>query len=107
MAILTGISRSGATIACALFLGLRKEIAAEFSFLLSIPAIFGAGMILAKDFAGEPAMWDAGVMFTGMLISCMVGYLSLSMLVFIIKKGRLHLFAPYCWILGAAVLIIT
>ncbi len=107
MAILPGISRSGATIATAIFLGIRKEIAVEFSFLLSIPAIFGAGMIMVKDMAGDSALWDAKIMFTGMLASCVVGYFSLSMLVFIIKKGRLHFFAPYCWILGAAACIIN
>ncbi|MFO7964148.1 MAG: undecaprenyl-diphosphate phosphatase [Desulfobacterales bacterium] len=106
MAILPGISRSGATIAAAVFLGIRKEIAAEFSFLLSIPAILGAGAFMVKDVVGEPGPWNLNVLLAGSLVSAIVGYFSLYVLVFMIKKGRLHFFAPYCWLLGAAVFII-
>lgn len=106
LAIIPGISRSGATIAAGLFLGLDRETAARYSFLLSIPAVAGAGLLGAKDLLeqnGLPLM----VIAAGTLSSCLVGYASLKLLVWMVRRGRLHFFAPYCGLLGAGVLLFS
>lgn len=107
VAVIPGISRSGATISAALFLGVNHDTAVRYSFLLSIPAIVGALMLqILGDASGMGASEaSAGVIFTGLLASFIVGYAALSMLVKMVQRGRLYFFAPYCLILGAAVLV--
>lgn len=96
LAITPGISRSGSTIALGLLLGLDRETAARFSFLLSIPAICGAVLLVLKDglsFTGAaPQALAAG--FTSAM---MVGYLALVMLVALVRRGGLHRFSYYLW----------
>jgi len=95
-AITPGISRSGSTIAIALLLGLDRDLAARFSFLLSIPAILGAVVLVAKDgvsLTGE-AIPALGV---GFVASMLVGYAALRMLVALVKRGGLHKFSYYLW----------
>lgn len=99
LAIIPGISRSGSTIATGLYLGLDRETAARFSFLLSIPAVAGAGLLGALDLVGGAAI-PLPVMAIGLTVSALVGYASLALLVWIVKQGRMHLFAPYCFIVG-------
>lgn len=99
MAILPGISRSGSTIAVGLFLGISRGTAAKYSFLLSLPAILGAGLLMIKDIPNDPH-FSLTITFIGTMTSCIVGYLSLKLLVFIINRGNLHFFTPYCWIVG-------
>ncbi len=99
LAIMPGISRSGSTISAGIFLGINHELAARFSFLLSIPAVFGATLLSLKDFMDVGGMvwqtWLAGAIASGI-----VGYLSLKLLLLIVKKGNLFSFAPYCWLTG-------
>ena len=91
MAILPGISRSGSTIAVGLFLGLSRETAAKFSFLLSIPAILGATLILVKDAFNDPN-FNVKVAVIGTVTSCIIGYLSLRFLGLHCKSGQTVLF---------------
>lgn len=103
LAILPGISRSGSTIAVSLFLGIDRELAGRFSFLLSLPAICGAMLLSLKDAAGSgsvPPLW----VLTGAAVAAGVGYAALRLLMHIVKRGTLHRFAPYCWALGAGAL---
>jgi undecaprenyl-diphosphatase len=96
VAITPGISRSGTTIATALMLGIRREDAARFSFLLSIPAILGAVLLQAKE--GVTISPGAGsALLVGFAVSMAVGYASLRMLVALVKVGGLHRFAYYVW----------
>ncbi len=104
LAILPGISRAGSTISAALFLGLSREAAARYSFLLSIPAIIGAELLAIKNLEHGFAALNAQVIL-GTLTAAVTGYLALVFLLYLIRQGRLHLFAPYCWLLGIAVLI--
>jgi undecaprenyl-diphosphatase len=104
VAIIPGISRSGATIAGGLFLGLDKETAAKYSFLLSIPAILGAGILIFKDIHSYTTV-PLNIMLIGCMTSGIVGYCALRFLVHIVKKGQLHFFAPYCWLAGVTALI--
>lgn len=108
IAVVPGISRSGSTIAAGLFAGIEREAAARFSFLLSIPAIVGAEILGLKDVLNG----DGGAAITinmatiyGICIAFVVGYAALKVLVKIVKNGKLHLFAPYCWILGVIAVI--
>ncbi len=104
MAVLPGISRSGATISAALFLGIDRETAAKFSFLLSIPAIVGAELLSLKDFISQGISFDLSILY-GTFISFLVGYMALVMLLKIVNNGKLHLFAPYCWIVGVIAIL--
>jgi len=99
LAVLPGVSRSGATIAMALFLGVDRATAVRFSFLLSIPAILGAALLALLDINPTDTM-DPGVVGVGVVIAAVTGYLTLKWLVYMVRKGRLHHFAPYCWGMG-------
>ncbi len=103
LAVLPGLSRSGATIAAGLLLGLNREEAATFSFLLSIPAIIGAELLSWKALAGGAVTLDAAV-WLGSLTAFGVGYLALKVLLKLVRQGRFYLFAPYCLIAGLLVL---
>jgi len=100
-AILPGISRSGATISSGLMMGVKKEEIAKFSFLLFIPAIIGAGLFEMGDISGVS---DFSVLFVAFLTALVFGFLSLKLLLSLIKKGKFHYFAWYCLVLGLAVL---
>ncbi|MDD4051891.1 MAG: undecaprenyl-diphosphate phosphatase [candidate division Zixibacteria bacterium] len=102
VAILPGISRSGSTISAAMFLGVDPPKAAEFSFLLSIPAIAGAFLLDAVSAEGGilPA-GDFGGYLIGTAISFLLGLLSIHYLLKIIRKGSFHLFGIYCLVVGA------
>ncbi len=102
IAIIPGISRSGSTIAAGFFLGLDRETATRYSFLLSIPAILGAEVLGLKDVSAHAI--DATIIF-GTLTAGIVGYGALNLLVYMVKKGQLHVFAPYCWVVGIAALV--
>ncbi len=104
LAILPGISRSGSTISVALFMGVHREVAGRYSFLLSIPAICGA-LILGLDSSIGHTSISAKVILMGTISAAIIGYISLKLLMHIVKRGKLYYFAPYCWLLGLAVLI--
>lgn len=105
LAIVPGLSRSGTTISAALLAGLDRETAARFSFLLSIPAILGGGVVelpsvLAGEVAGMP-------LIAGMVAAALSGYAAIRVLLGAIRRGRLWIFSLYVWILGLAVLYLT
>jgi undecaprenyl-diphosphatase len=104
LAIIPGISRSGSTIAAGLFLGLDRENAARFSFLLSIPAVAGAGLLGTKDLIGQASL-PFMVIAAGTLTSGIVGYASLKLLVWLVRRGRLYFFSPYCAVIGILALV--
>jgi undecaprenyl-diphosphatase len=98
LAIAPGLSRSGLTISCALILGLNKELSARFSFLLSIPAIVG-GLALSLG-RGQTSSVPTAYLFLGLVVSGVVGYLSLRFLTYIVDRGKLSFFAPWCLCVG-------
>jgi len=102
LAITPGISRSGSTISAALFMGIERETAARFSFLLSVPSIVGA--LILKFEPGGGAV-PAASLLTGFATSLFVGYLCLSLLVALIRKGRFSWFSYYCFFAGAGALL--
>jgi undecaprenyl-diphosphatase len=103
LAIAPGLSRSGLTIVCALALGLTRELSAKYSFLLSIPAIMGGLLLTVKQ--GQASSLGNGYLFLGLLTSALVGYFSLRFLTYVVDKGRLALFAPWCLAAGLLALL--
>lgn len=101
MAIIPGISRSGMTISLGMYLGIAPEKAAKFSFLLGIPAIFGAGLLTGWDLTGssEPTL-ALSVLIVGFVSSLLVGWISLKWLLGLIKLGKFHWFGIYCILIG-------
>lgn len=93
LAILPGISRSGSTIVAALLLGVERETAARYSFLLSVPSIIGA-LVLKLGDAGDGVGPTATAL--GFLAALATGYFCLVFLVRVVKRGKLTWFAPYC-----------
>jgi len=109
VAIIPGISRSGATICTASFFGLRRRWAAEFSFFIAFPAILGATAIQFKDML-ESGVEAAGQLpwapiLAGSAVSLFVGIVALKLLVRAVMRAKLHYFALYCWALGAMILL--
>lgn len=92
---LPGISRSGSTIAGALFCGVDRQTAGEYSFIVSIPAILGAFVLEAKDL-GEMSQ-NVGILpiIAGCVAAFISGFFALAFLMRLIKKGHLELFALY------------
>ncbi|MBU3948579.1 MAG: undecaprenyl-diphosphate phosphatase [Proteobacteria bacterium] len=105
LAIMPGLSRSGTTISTGLFLGLNHETAAKYSFLLSIPAIVGACLLSIGDITGSNII-PLKTVSAGIIASCLSGYFALKFLLYIVKKGRLHYFSPYCFAVGIFCIII-
>ena len=103
LAVLPGISRSGATISSGLCLGLEREYAARYSFLLSIPAVVGAGIIQIKDIATIDVSFT--ILLAGFISSVVFGYLAIKLLMKMIKGWSLNIFAYYCWIIGILTVI--
>ncbi|MDO9069027.1 MAG: undecaprenyl-diphosphate phosphatase, partial [Deltaproteobacteria bacterium] len=103
MAILPGVSRSGSTISAGIFTGMKQEKAAEFSFLLSIPIILGAGVLKMKEMleTGLPSS-ELLTMIVGAAMAAVSGYWAIKVLLQIVKKNRLEYFAYYCWAVGLA-----
>jgi undecaprenyl-diphosphatase len=98
IAILPGISRSGSTIVSAVFLGLDRENAAKFSFLLGIPAILGASVIKINDLLTiEPSQVPLGYLLIGALAAFISGYMAIFWLLAIVKRGKLEWFGYYCF----------
>jgi undecaprenyl-diphosphatase len=107
LAIFPAISRSGLTIVAALFRKINKEVAAYFSFLLSIPAVFGAVILQLGD------LFDAGgrhhdvsliSLFIATLASAIFGYIAIKWMIHYVKNHPLKHFAIYVWTLGLTIL---
>jgi len=103
-ALIPGLSRSGTTIATGLLIGLDKEFAAKFSFLLAIPAILGA-TVTQLDEIGTGIDANLIPYILGFFAALISGYLAISILLKLIKEKNLDIFAFYCWILGGIVLV--
>jgi undecaprenyl-diphosphatase len=106
VAILPGVSRSGATIAGGLSTGLRRESSATFAFLLAIPAIAGGAVLEAADLLRGDARTSVPleVLAMGAACACLVGLVALRWVLAWLHAGKLSYFAWYCIALGLAVL---
>jgi undecaprenyl-diphosphatase len=103
LAIIPGVSRSGVTMTTALALGMTREGAARFSFLLSAPIILGAALVKLPEVIANPAMMDTSF-FTGMAVSCIAGLASIGFLLRYVQTKSFLPFVLYRFILGAVVI---
>lgn len=100
IAMLPGISRSGATISSSVLLGVDRTKAARFSFLMVVPLILGK---VAKDFMGGSISFsdeNFGVMAAGFIASFIAGLLACNWMISLVKKSKLYYFSAYCFIVG-------
>jgi len=106
LALVPGVSRSGATISAGLFRGLDRTAAARYSFLLSIPAVVLSGLFELKD-VGEGKGAPAGATAIATLLAFVVGYASIAFLLRYLARHSLLVFAAYRVLLGSTVLVLT
>jgi undecaprenyl-diphosphatase len=104
LAVVPGISRSGATIVGCLSRNLAPDAAARFAFLLSLPAITGA-LVLNISAVGELLSQDLTPVLAGMASAAITGFLAIDVMMKAVRLGRLTPFAVYCAILGAVTLL--
>lgn len=107
IAILPGISRSGATISTSVILGIDREKAARFSFLMVVPLIFGK---MAKDIlSGEMASESAALipLIAGFVAAFITGLIACKWMISLVKKSQLKYFSYYCFTIGILTIIFT
>jgi undecaprenyl-diphosphatase len=105
LALIPGVSRSGSTITAGLFLGLRREAAARFSFLLGVPAVLGAAVIEVRNLlVNGLADGEAAVFAAGILTSLAVGYISIAFLLRFLVSHTTMIFIIYRVLFGILVL---
>lgn len=107
LSLFPGISRSGSTITGGMLRDLDRPSAARFSFLISIPAMLGAGLIATLDLLQMPSFADQlPSLLIGFLAAAIVGYLSIRWLLGYLTHRSLYVFAVYCVVIAAVVLLV-
>jgi undecaprenyl-diphosphatase len=108
LALLPGLSRSGLTIVAALFLGVRRRWAGEYSFFLAIPTILGASLLQVLELwrASEPLAIGLAPLAIGFAVAAVVGVGSLWLVVTTLRRARFRVFAYYVWALALVVLAV-
>ena len=104
-ALVPGISRSGATVVAALWLGIRAKEAAAFSFLMAVPAIAGAAVLQIPEVQGGVTALGVAPLLVGSVAAAVTGVLAIRTFVAVLARESFHFFAPYCWAVGAAFLV--
>lgn len=105
-ALVPGISRSGATVVAALWLGIEAREAAAFSFLMAVPAIAGAAVLQIPDIQGAAGTGlSVAAVTAGSVVAGVVGVLAIRTFVAMLARRSFHFFAPYCWVAGVAYLL--
>jgi undecaprenyl-diphosphatase len=104
-ALLPGISRSGVTVATALWARTRRDVAAEFSFLLSVPAIVGASLLELPELAGAEFRAGTIELAAASLSAFAAGMVAIVLFVRWLRVGRFHRFAYYCWAVGGGYIV--
>ncbi|MEC4726662.1 undecaprenyl-diphosphate phosphatase [Shewanella sp. D64] len=105
LALIPGTSRSGATITAALMLGLGREAAARFSFLMSIPVILGAALLMGKDLVESGHAIDYTSLALGILVSFVAAYVCIHLFLKIISRMGMTPFVIYRLALGAVLCV--
>lgn len=108
VSIVPGISRSGATIAGGMWVGLRRDEAARLSFLIAIPSVAGAGLFGLKDLReGASLGYGPLHLMVGFAVALISGVVAIKWLLSTVRRGRLGMFAAYCIVAGLIVLAAT
>ncbi|MEX0994688.1 MAG: undecaprenyl-diphosphate phosphatase [Balneolaceae bacterium] len=101
IALIPGISRSGATISMGVFLGINREDIARFSFIMMLPVVAGATLVEILQIS--IGLVDPSIiphLILGFFVALISGYFSLKYLIILFKSSGIHYFAWYCWALG-------
>ena len=107
VATIPGLSRSAVTITAGMAVGLRRDFAVNFSFLLSIPAVFGAAILAFIDALRDGIDWSfVPAYLVGTAVALVTGVLSIHLMRYIGKKRRFGGFAYYCWVIGVLSIIL-
>ncbi|EKF23386.1 undecaprenyl-diphosphatase UppP [Mycolicibacterium hassiacum DSM 44199] len=109
LALLPGVSRSGATISAGLFLGLRREVAARFGFLLAIPAVFASGLFSLPDAfhpVGEGMSASGPQLLVATVIAFVVGFAAVAWFLRFLVRHSMYWFVGYRVLLGTVVLVL-
>lgn len=109
LAVLPGISRSGATISTALYLGIDREKATRFSFLMVLIPIFGASFLEVLELTKDNSSTQIGIMplVVGAIAAFIAGLFACKAMLNIVKKGKIIYFSGYCLIIGLATIIVS
>ena len=107
LALIPGTSRSGATIVGALLIGVSRETAAEFTFFLAIPVMFGASFLKLLKFGFHFTGAEFGILMLGCIVSFLVSVVAIKFLMGYIKKNDFKVFGYYRIVLGALILMIS
>ena len=105
-----GLSRSGSTTSAALISGLDKKYAAQYSFVLSIPAVLGANLLELMDAlkpaeAGSAVSVNVAAIIVGIVVALVVGILAIRLFLWLLRENKYYIFAIYCAALGAIVIV--
>lgn len=108
LAVIPGISRSGATIATGLYMGIKKDKVARFSFLMVLIPIIGANVkdLIDFDFSAQNTV-SITPLIIGFLAAFISGLLACSWMLKIVKRGKLIYFAVYCFVVGAVAILFS
>lgn len=105
-ALIPGISRSGATVVAAMLLGLKRETALRFSFLLAIPVILGVNVLSIKDIAEDHLLHVNLIPYiVAFIVTLLATYFALKWFINVMARGKLVIFSIYCFIVGTGVII--
>lgn len=107
LALIPGTSRSGATIIGALIIGVSRGIAAEFTFFLAIPAMFGASLLKLVKFGFSFTGAELGLLLLGCLVSFALSIVAIKFLMSYIKKNDFKVFGYYRIVLGGLIVLVT
>lgn len=107
LALIPGTSRSGATIIGALIIGVSREVAAEFTFFLAIPAMFGASLLKLVKFGFHFTGAEFGLLILGCVVSFGLSIIAIRFLMGYIKKNDFKIFGYYRIVLGGLIIIVT
>jgi undecaprenyl-diphosphatase len=108
IAIMPGISRAGMTISAGLFAGVAREEAARFSFLLALPAIFGATLLESFEIYSQPIETDFLIaLIVGTVAAFIAGYVAIRTIFFVLKRDKFSYFSFYCLTVGLIVIVLS
>ena len=105
LALIPGTSRSGATIVGALMIGVSRSLAAEYTFFLAIPVMFGASLVKLVKFGFDFTVMQAVLLILGMAVSFAVSIVAIKFLISYIRKNDFKVFGYYRIVLGIVVLL--
>ena len=103
IAILPGISRSGATIATSVIMGIDREKAARFSFIMVIPLIFGSMFKSMIDYDFDLESFNIISLLIGFISAFITGLFACKWMIRLVKSSKLYYFSIYCWIVGSII----